>query len=155
MTVSGSLGAAVARGQSETESTVRVQAKKVMAVLAVGMLSFGVAAPSFATTRDGTMTKWTDGDQSADWSDSNTTSTVTSVRFYATCSHDFDARIRKNNVGPDTTMASERINCTSYNDSVVGGDYPADSYHFDVHESYVAGCCVYYPYLSGNYRITW
>ena len=134
---------------------MRVNIRNTAAVAAVVLVTFGVAAPSFATTRDGVMTKWTDGDQSSDWKDTNTTSIDTNVKFYATCRHDFDARIRKNNFGPDTTMASERINCTSYNDAVVGGDYASDSYHFDVHESYLSGGYIFYPYLTGEYRITW
>ncbi|MGO4258288.1 hypothetical protein [Marmoricola sp. RAF53] len=128
---------------------------KLLAAGAIALTTFGVAAPALAATRSGTMTNWTDGDASSSWHDSNTTSVSTKVVFYARCKHDFDARIRKESFGPDKTVASERINCTSYDDAVVGGDYAADDYHFDVHESDVAAGMVIYPYLSGSYQITW
>jgi hypothetical protein len=134
---------------------MRFNVKHTAAIAAVALATFGIAAPSFATTRDGTMNSWNEGDQSSDWKDTNTTSTVTNVKFYATCSHDFTARIRRNNVAFDTTMASERINCTSYNDAVVGGNYPSDKYHLDVQEHYLSGGYIVYPNLRGDFRITW
>lgn len=135
---------------------MRISGKKFLPVAAIGLVTFGVVAPAFAEgSRTGTMTNWTDGDSSNSWADHNSDGATTSVLFYQGCKHDFDARIRKENFTWDTTMASERINCTSYNDAVVGGDYAADNYHFDVHESYTAAGMVIYPYLSGSYKITW
>lgn len=127
--------------------------KTMTAVAAIGLTAFGLAAPAFASERSGTMTKWHDGDRSSSWSDINSNS---SVLFSATCKHDFNARIRREvDFLPDSTTGSERINCTSYNDAVVSTGTASGSYHFDVAESYLAGGYIFYPDLTGRYRITW
>ena len=104
---------------------------------------------------NGHMEKWTDGDRGPTWHDSNIDNVITNVTFYSVCRHNFDARIRKERFGPDGTVGSERINCTSYDDAVYAGDVPADDYHFDVSEYSCSVAACFYPYLTGDYTEYW
>lgn len=66
-----------------------------------------------------------------------------------------DRQFRKERFGPDGTVGSERINCTSYDDAVYAGDVPADDYHFDVSEYTCSVAACFYPYLTGDYTEHW
>lgn len=75
----------------------------------------------------------TDGMQSPNWHHTNSSGITTQVQFNYQCTHNFTSRIRRNNLGPDTTVGSEFINCHEYNDSVYSdpANLPTDDYHFD------------------------
>jgi len=135
----------------------RTSLKQGLAVsAAVGLVTLGSAAPAFAEGRqNGHMEKWTDGDRGPTWHDSNIDNVITKVVFYSVFRHDFDARIRKERFGPDGTVGSERINCTSYDDADYAGDEPADDYHFDVSEYTCSVAACFYPYLTGDYTEHW
>ena len=102
---------------------------------------------------------WNDGDPGATWHDYNKDSTDTHVTFYQGCTHEFTARIRKENFGPDDTIATEYINCGSYDDAVRAGDIGAEDYHFDIQDIRGFGTCGKFecptPNTSGNYREYW
>jgi hypothetical protein len=109
--------------------------KSLTIVACVGATIFGIVAPAFAeghfyTTNN----RWENGDRSDTWTDHNQDGTDTHATFAAGCSQEFRARIRKENFGPDTTVASEFINCQSYTDAVRAGDVAADQYHFDIND---------------------
>ena len=130
--------------------------RKFVAVTALAVAVLGVAAPSWAAERAGKMTRWHDGDRSGSWHDKGKNGAITKVVFTARCKHDFVARIRlESRFRPDKTRGSERINCTSYDDAVVGGNLGSGDYHFDVQEFRVIGNSVYYPDLTGSYKVHW
>lgn len=137
----------------------RHRVRKLAAITTgIAALTFGLAAPALAeSTVFGHMSGWGDGHASSSWHDYNTDSTNTHVTFYDSCTKEFTGRIRRNNFGPDTTMGSEWINCTSYDDAVYAGDVPSDDYHFDVQLS--SSSCGKFscsdPKTSGDYREYW
>lgn len=96
-------------------------------------VGIGLSAPAFAAVLSGRDFAATDGMQSPNWHHTNSSGITTQVQFNYQCTHNFTSRIRRNNLGPDTTVGSEFINCHEYNDSVYSdpANLPTDDYHFD------------------------
>ncbi|MGD9957960.1 hypothetical protein [Nocardioides sp.] len=70
------------------------------------------------------------------------------------------AGLRRNLPAFDSTWGEERINCTSYNDSVYSASNPVtDDYHFDINGMGYAWCsggtCAYNVTTVNSVKIWW
>lgn len=111
-------------------------ARVMSGMVATFGLVAGVAAPAMALTREDYNKNWTDGSESARWTDSSPNYGDSRVTTSLGCTREFSLTIREDRSWglPDPNRGSEWVDCRSYTDAVYANNDTdwERKHHYDV-----------------------